>query len=46
MTRKVPDAVREYMAKIGRKGGANGRGKQKPREKKAARRINRKVPSP
>jgi len=33
--KKIPPAVRAYFAKIGRKGGANGKGKPKPRGKKA-----------
>lgn len=38
MTKKrVPAAVREYMASIGRKGGSNGKGKKKPRKPRARR---------
>ena len=31
---RVPDEVREYMAKIGAKAGKRGKGKKKPRKKK------------
>jgi len=31
-TKKIPPTVSEYMAKIGAKGGRNGRGKQKIRK--------------
>ena len=31
---RVPDEVREYMAKIGAKAGKRGKGKKKPRKMK------------
>jgi hypothetical protein len=32
MTKKLPESVSEYMRRIGRKGGRNGRGKKKTRK--------------
>jgi hypothetical protein len=39
VSKKIPPAVREYFAKIGRKGGANGRGKPKPRKKQPKKQV-------
>jgi hypothetical protein len=38
MTKRIPESVSEYMRRIGRKGGKNGKGKKKnrkPSERKA-----------
>jgi hypothetical protein len=31
MTKRIPESVSEYMRRIGRKGGKNGKGKKKTR---------------
>jgi hypothetical protein len=36
MTKKLPESVSEYMRRIGRKGGKNGKGKRKVRKAKAS----------
>jgi len=36
MTKKIPESVSEYMRRIGRKGGRNGKGKKKIRKDKRA----------
>jgi hypothetical protein len=37
MSKKLPESVSEYMRRIGRKGGKNGKGKPKARKGKRAR---------
>jgi hypothetical protein len=37
MTKKLPESVSEYMRRIGRKGGRNGKGKRKNRKPKEPR---------
>jgi hypothetical protein len=32
MTKRIPESVSEYMRRIGRKGGKNGKGKKKNRK--------------
>jgi hypothetical protein len=36
MTKKIPESVSEYMRRIGRKGGKNGKGKKKVRKPRVA----------